>query len=149
MKEELEKELFDKYPKIFRQKDLSMEMTCMCWGVDTCDGWFDLIDTLCGQIQHHLDWANGEGKFSDRDCQEDSEPVPQLEATQVKEKFGGLRFYYDGGDEHIEGMVRLAETMSYKICELCGDKGAPQGSGWIITRCEKHGETRRWHTADG
>ena len=40
------------------------------------------------------------------------EAVPQLVATQVKEKFGTLRFYYDGGDDEISGMVRMAEAMS-------------------------------------
>lgn len=31
---ELQEKLFEKYPKIFRQKDLSMNETCMCWGIE-------------------------------------------------------------------------------------------------------------------
>lgn len=48
-----------------------------------------------------------------------------------------LRFYYDGGDEKIDGMVWLAEHMSYYICEDCGStKNIGQTKGWITTLCE-------------
>ena len=53
MKKEFEDKLFEKYPKIFRQKDLPKTATCMCWGIATGDGWYDLIDTLCHKIQIH------------------------------------------------------------------------------------------------
>ena len=61
-----------------------------------------------------------------------------LEITQIKEKFGGLRFYYQGGDSNIDGMVTLAEDLSYSTCELCGStKNVSQSNnGWIYTRCE-------------
>lgn len=64
--------------------------------------------------------------------------VEQVVATQVKEKLGGLRFYYDGGDEHIRGMISMAENMSYSICETCGDKGTLQRGGYLYTACPKH-----------
>ena len=54
MRVELQNELFEKYPKIFRQKDLPKQQTCMCWGIDTGDGWFNIIDMLCLQIQWHI-----------------------------------------------------------------------------------------------
>ena len=34
MKAELQNKLFEKYPKIFGQKDLPMTQTAMCWGID-------------------------------------------------------------------------------------------------------------------
>ena len=101
MNVDLQTSLFEKYPKIFRQKDLSPQETCMCWGIACGDGWHDLIDGLCHCIQHYIDWKG----------------VPQVEAVQVKSKFGGLRFYIDGGDEYVSGMIRLAEHMSYTIKE--------------------------------
>ena len=55
-----------------------MKETCMCWGIDTGDGWYDLIDTLCGLLQFNTDRNR----------------CPQVEATQVKEKYGTLSFYY-------------------------------------------------------
>jgi hypothetical protein len=55
---------------------------------------------------------------------------------QIKEKFGGLRFYYHGGDDEISGMVWLAESLSYKICEKCGTTlNVGQTNGWIYTCC--------------
>ena len=43
--------------------------------------------------------------------------------VQIKEKFGALRVYFDGGDECVQGMVFLAEDMSTRTCEISGDVG--------------------------
>lgn len=64
--------------------------------------------------------------------------VPQVVVTQVKEKFGGLRFYYDGGDSVIEGMVRMAERMSAVTCEECGAPGIRRPGNWVRALCETH-----------
>jgi hypothetical protein len=64
--------------------------------------------------------------------------IQQVTLDQVKEKFGTLRFYYTGGDEHIHGLVRMAESMSGVMCEECGAPGTTNGGGWIRTLCEKH-----------
>ena len=59
-------------------------------------------------------------------------------ATQVKEKFGTLRFYYSGGNEFINGIVSHAEFLSGCICEKCGttqNVGTTTGS-WITTICK-------------
>ena len=49
--------------------------------------------------------------------------VHWVHIVQIKEKFGGLRFYYNGGDEHIHGMVSMAERWADHSCEKCGNKG--------------------------
>lgn len=142
MKEELQQKLYHKYPKIFGQKDLPTSETCMCWGISTDNGWYNIIDTLCGNIQHHIDWKNCQGKYEhlkkhvSPDENGSWEKVPQVEATQVKEKFGGLRFYYIGGDEHISGLVQFAESISLKTCETCGVPGRQTKKGWIRTMCK-------------
>ena len=46
MKKELEDKLFEKNPKIFRQKELSSQETAMCWGITCGDGWFDFSADL-------------------------------------------------------------------------------------------------------
>lgn len=78
------------------------------------------------------------------DTNEDYRVVPeacgQVVTSQVKEKFGGLRFYHYGGDRTVDGMVRLAEILSYKVCETCGAPGRVQGKTWRSTRCEAHSE---------
>jgi tRNA G26 N,N-dimethylase Trm1 len=57
-------------------------------------------------------------------------------ATQVKEKFGGLRFYMGGGtDSMIEEFIDQAEAQAEKTCEDCGKPGKIAGPGWIRTLC--------------
>lgn len=64
-------------------------------------------------------------------------PMSSIDITQIKEKFGGLRFYINGGDDTIYGMISLAESMSYRTCEYCGaTKDIGQTQGWIITCCK-------------
>lgn len=68
--------------------------------------------------------------------------VPQVVADQVKEKFGGLRFFYTGGDDTIDGMVKFAESLSERTCEACGAPGHSRGGGWITTLCDLHAAER-------
>ena len=67
------------------------------------------------------------------------EPIPQVTLDQVKEKFGTLRFYYQGGDDYIRGLVSMAESMSGVTCEECGKPGTQTPGGWIKTVCIEHG----------
>lgn len=122
MKKELDDALCAKYPKIFADRHKSMQETCMCWGFECGDGWYDLIDNLCSLIQNYVDWSKCE----------------QVVAEQVKEKFGGLRFYYRGGDDYIAGAVAMADSLSFTICDVCGNEGTANEDGWIATRCEAH-----------
>lgn len=123
MNSELETKLFEKYPKIFRQKDLDMKQTCMCWGIECGDGWYMLIDELCNSLQFHIDHNRH----------------PQIEAVQVKEKWGSLRFYTNGEDDFQHGLISFAETMSNHICEKCGstDDATATDTSWVQTLCKK------------
>lgn len=70
--------------------------------------------------------------------------LPQrVVVRQIKEKFGGLRFYYDGGDDQVHGMVRMAEAWASTICEQCGQPGKLRGGGWVQTLCDAHEEERQ------
>jgi hypothetical protein len=142
MKKELQTKLFKKYPDIFRQKDMSVKETAMCWGICCGDGWYDLIDELCGEIQNRVDNVNRQIQHKIENAPNTLVPTKTetfiCEATQIKEKFGGLRFYTFGGDEFIDGAISLAESMSYKICSNCGNKTEPMQDnyrGWIYTLC--------------
>jgi hypothetical protein len=129
MREDLDKKLCEKYPEIFKNRNAPKTQTAMCWGFECGDGWYDLIDVLCHNIQHHINWKN----------QFPEEKIDQVVASQVKEKFGGLRFYTDYySDDIISGMIAMAESMSYRICEECGDRGKMRGGGWVRTLCDKH-----------
>lgn len=130
MREELDDFLVKKYPKIFANRFASIKESCMAFGFEHDDGWFWLLDQLCSSIQSYIDTNNEYRKLD--------EQIPQVVATQVKEKFGYLNFYFNGGDEYIDGMVSLAESMSQHICERCGtieNVGRTKGS-WIFTICK-------------
>ena len=131
MKQELDSLLCKKYPKMMVNRNKNMQETCMCWGFECGDGWFNILDQLMGNIQHHIDWKNRK-----------EEVVAQVTLDQVKEKFGTLRFYYSGGDDAIDGMVRMAESMSGVTCEECSAPAQTHGPGWIRTICEPC-ETKR------
>jgi hypothetical protein len=90
-------------------------------------GWYPILEKLCSNIQHHIDWKNRE-----------SEVVPQVVVEQIKEKFGGLRFYYQGGDEYVHGLVAMAESWADIACEECGEIGKRRNGGWIRTLCDFH-----------
>ncbi len=181
MSPEKDEELCKKYPKIFKDRYADMRTTAMCWGFECGDGWYNIIDKLCSNIQGHIDWKRKErcrnlrynralkaalagdtssllryhsyrGQVSDwtlervhediskHTYREVTEKIPQVVAEQVKEKFGGLRFYYRGGDEYISGLAAMAESMSYVTCETCGNPGKSTSGGWIKTVCEEHGD---------
>lgn len=137
MKQELDEYLCKVYPKIFANRHKDMTETAMCWGFDCGDGWFQILNQLCNNIQHHINWKNKDG-----------EVVAQVVADQVKEKFGTLRFYYTGGDDYISGLVSMAESMSGVTCEECGAPGESGGSGWITTLCETHRAEREQKRAE-
>jgi len=69
MKQELDKLLCEKYPKMMVNRNKNMQETCMCWGFDCGDGWFNILDQLMGNIQHHIDWQekqhNWEVKYNE------------------------------------------------------------------------------------
>jgi hypothetical protein len=69
--------------------------------------------------------------------------------AQIKEKFGGLRFYYDGGDDVINGMVRMAEAWAGHTCEECGAPGTSRDGGWIKTLCDTHHNLRESRKQSG
>lgn len=171
MRQELDEKLCSDFPNLFVNRRKSMTETCMCWGFECGDGWYNILRSLCSNIQHHIDWSvknyNSDTKYNEmiaaamagditdlekyyggwpdaddrmketleRGFRDVRPIVPQVTVDQVKEKFGTLRFYYTGGDDHINGMVRMAESMSGCTCEECGNPATTGGQGWIRTIC--------------
>lgn len=59
--------------------------------------------------------------------------------TQIKEKFGGLRFYIGSGTEEIFDIISKYENLSYETCEVCGETGELRKDlGWYRTLCDTH-----------
>jgi len=132
MKQELDQKLCEKYPLMMVNRNGAVTETCMCWGVECGDGWYNILNSLMSNIQHHIDWnnTNVEKEYTQY------KQVPQVILDQVKEKFGTLRFYYTGGDDYIRGLVSMAESMSAITCETCGNPGEQTHSVWIKTTCK-------------
>lgn len=55
---------------------------------------------------------------------------------QVKEKFGGLRFYIGTGTEAMFDLIRAAEERSFQVCEDCGAMATlREHLPWMRTLC--------------
>jgi len=120
MKPELEQRLVSRYPSLYKDFHGDPRKTCMAFGFECGDGWFDLIDELSRRI---------------------TEITEDVIASQVKEKFGGLRFYVGGIPteffEKIDDLIEEAEKKSYEICEVCGKPGEIRDEGWVSTLCDE------------
>jgi hypothetical protein len=116
--------LIEKYPEFFEYlKDHKGPIIPIQFGFEVEDGWYWLISNLMSNI--HMHYKSKE------------DPYPQI--TQIKEKFGGLRFYYNGGDTYTDSVVTFAEDLSYEICETCGTTENVTTNnmteGWMFTLC--------------
>jgi hypothetical protein len=116
MNPDLTQKLLDKYPKLFSNQHF--------WGFECGDGWYDILDHLCGAIKEYT--YDGDEVYVD----------------QIKEKFGKLRFYLSREDDVMHGMVTLAEYMSAHTCEICGERGKTRDGSWYVTLCDMHHEAR-------
>lgn len=88
-------------------------------------GWFDLLYITFSTIKNHLK----------------HHPKTSFKFTQIKEKFAGLRFYSYNADDFISGVISLAESMSTRTCEICGNPGYVakcDGGYWVKTLCDNH-----------
>lgn len=126
------KQMETKFPKMF-----SNPYGGFCVG----KGWWPIVETLCVNIQEYTNSTN-QRRAQLLEKNEYNLKIPrkvkQVVVAQIKEKFGGLRFYYDGGDEYISGLVRMAESWAGQSCETCGAPGSPTSGGWIKTLCSAH-----------
>jgi hypothetical protein len=95
------------------------------WACECGPGWIPLLEIL---FIYADEWNR---------TTPDGEENEKINITQVKEKFGSLRFYYTGGSDEFRGMVTMAEMLSSFMCERCGDRGDQMVSkhGWITTEC--------------
>jgi hypothetical protein len=160
MRKELDETLCAKYPQIFRDRNGDMRTTLMCWGFECGDGWYNIIDILCSKLTGEYRSAKsryefikdrlGEKKFGDKVITQeeidaakltmDEEALKVPVAVQIKEKFGGLRFYVQAATDTHYHYISFAESMSYRTCEQCGAPGKTYTDGWHKTLCDIHAE---------
>ncbi len=127
------------------------------------DGWYGILDALLAcivaDVRHTAERYTRLRAAEGTALYKGAEPVNAIdverarlahaaardalpELVQVKEKFGGLRFYADGGSSELQAQIELAEAMSYRTCETCGAPGVPRRGGWIRTLCDAHAAER-------
>jgi hypothetical protein len=187
--EELDKKLVDSFPLLYGDRHAPMQSTCMCWGFDCGDGWFDIIWNLSSKIEpiieriiddnpalscsvcgcskecHYACKTRSPGRCLSihivpeskekppgnyRSCFCDEYRGSYPRASQVKQKYGGLRFYLTCGTNEINNLINEAEELACKTCEECGSPGEERGGGWINTLCDNCHESwdkirsKRW-----
>ena len=111
--DEFEKHLKENYPEMYEN------VYC---GIYIDKGWFDLVDILSKKIYDAAKQSN----------------VDYPRVAQIKEKFGGLRFYADNTDEYMNGLIDMAEKISIHVCEVCGNPGKRRDTSWVRTLCDDH-----------
>lgn len=128
MNQENETYLVKNYPHFYRVYKTPMQ-SLMCYGFACGDGWMSIIKTLSENIvvvlnEHNIAQEN-------------------FEVVQIKEKFGGLRYYYewhtstsDEVKKIVDNLVSEAEGLSIITCEFCSAPGKRGGKGWILTLCD-------------
>lgn len=123
-------DLREKYPAIFSKK-------CE---ISVGEGWIPTLDRMCNLIQRHKDMNDHMG-------------YTQVVAVQVKQKYGGLRFYYNSEPQvhlndntrwsdwrsWVDGVISMTEAMCRITCENCGAPGKGRVSGgYYYVSCDKH-----------
>lgn len=145
MNKELELKLVEKYPTILMDYGGDKRHTCMHWGMECGDGWYDLLDTLLQK----LDFISKHSGV-------------QVVANQIKEKFGTLRFYYSTiiktdlnidpiVEKIIDDIVSNAERRSAHICETTGKHGylcQKNGLGWMKTVSKEEADKENYIPID-
>lgn len=120
------KDIYAIYPELFREevKEYPIEK----YGMGVGKGWYPILADLVREIRE-IDEARGTASL----------------LVQVKEKFGGLRFYLaESTNDHWEAISR-AESKSLNTCEDCGAPGLMYNDGWVSTLCREDAR-RRWES---
>lgn len=134
---EFEEKLFSKYE--FYRPDLPQTQSLMCFGLEIGKGWYPLIEELSEKLNelYLQEKRNIEIDKQAKALLQDDE-LFYFNVSQVKEKFGTLRFYVDGGTKEMHDLINEYEIKTETICEVCGSPGKRETiSGWVKTLCDK------------
>lgn len=127
MKNKITDEMLVKaFPNLYKNRYADKMSTCMCWGFEcNLNGWGKIIWELSEKLEAEI------VKMKEENPNEEFYPC----ASQVKEKFGSLRFYMNFTNEKMEKYINETENKSAKTCENCGKKGKIRNNGWVVCRC--------------
>jgi hypothetical protein len=126
MRKDLEQKLVERWPAWFHVNGDFRE-TAMPRGFTVRDGWFDIVWRLCEDLEPIV-------------AEVELETGVPFEVCQVKEKFGGMKFYTNFHSDAISERIGVAALESRRTCEICGQPGTQPEGVWIRTRCKEHAE---------
>lgn len=113
--------LYELYPQAFKPPADKLEPFPM-FGFECQDGWYNLLEPVIKYIaEYNL-----------------QHPEDTIIISQIKEKYGTLRFYTWGNTEELDKLITEAENKSEVTCETCGAPGILRGKSWYYTACEEH-----------
>jgi len=124
-REEYEEKLKTNYPILFELLNIpdpctQYPVSIILFGIECGPGWWDLIEEASMKIEN-INRLKGYN----------------IKVNQIKEKFGGLRYYVSHGDDDVWDIIREAERKSYITCEMCGAPGKiDEEESWSRCRCE-------------
>ncbi len=130
MNRRLDTLLVKNHPLLFADRYSPMDRTAMCWGFDCGNGWYKLIKEAADALEPLIKAA------IEKDPEAGS--LGFFRASQIKEKYGTLRFYLSGGTNEMYAITDKAQSQSSKTCETCGHPGKLRGQGWFYTACWRH-----------
>ena len=147
--------ILEKYPLLFSNPD-NLQTPFALFGFECDEGWYDIINNMCNAMYSGFSSANFMLQETEKRIAEfpDREDLFELKkeyekrlakekkrlplVAQIKEKFGTLRVYLEGGSNTPRGIAEMAELMSETTCEICGNKGKTYTLGWHKTLCYEH-----------
>jgi hypothetical protein len=112
-------EIVNIYPELF--EDENRRFSVKEYGLGVGPGWYGIVADLVKEIRQN-DEASGRTST----------------LAQIKEKFGGLRFYLEETSKENFDAILKAERLSLETCETCGAPGKSYSDGWIKTLCREH-----------
>jgi hypothetical protein len=136
MNRENTQSLYQRYPRLFRGREMSLQQNLMPFGFGCGNGWFEIVDSLAAKIETECQRLMDEEGVLEEDL-----PI----AVQVKEKYGTLHFYMTRQSDAMTAAIREAEAQSAVTCEQCGAPGTMNQSSWKSVACPAHKqEGREW-----
>lgn len=127
MKTSLENRILVRCPIIYQGRHLGPKHNLMCFGFECGDGWFQIVYDLSVSIETFAAQLKADGVST--------ELLPCV--SQVKEKFGGLRFYVDNLYQNMADLIDAAEVLSQETCDVCGGPAKRlYTNGWLRTICD-------------
>lgn len=109
------------YPGVYGAGPWTIRNSLLGDGFLCGPGWYPLIERLSADLAEIVR----------------QEGLRRFRAVQVKEKFGGLRFYTTGGNERTLARIAEAAQEAEHTCEGCGAPGHIRSiDGWLTTICD-------------